>query len=66
MYGGGQLTHTGEGCSSIFDDIVWIIQGRCWVYSRPETVKEEGIKDFEYDIHCCMLYVVYCEMYVTY
>lgn len=52
MYGGGQLTHTGEGCSSILDGIFWIIQGRCWVDGGPETVKEKGISNFEDDIHC--------------
>ena len=54
MYGCGQLTHTGGGCSSIFDGILWIIQGRCWVDGGPETVKEEGIGNLEDDIHGLM------------
>ena len=51
MYGGGQLTHTGESCCSIFDGILWVVPGRCWVDCGPETVKQEGIQNFEDDIH---------------
>ena len=51
MYGGGQLTHTGEGCCSLFVGVFCIVQGRGWIDDGPETVKEEGIKDLKQDIH---------------
>lgn len=51
MYGGGQFTHTGESCGSIFGGVFLIVQGRGRVDDGPETVKEEGIKDLKQDIH---------------
>lgn len=47
-----QLTHTGKGCSSIFDIILWIIPNPCRVDIGPKSVKKEGITNFKNDIHC--------------
>ena len=35
----------------MFDGILWIMDGRCRVDRGPETVKQEGITNFEDDIH---------------
>ena len=51
MYDGGQLTHTGKGCCSMFRGMLLIVQGRGRVDNGPETVKEEGVKDLQQDIH---------------
>ena len=40
------------GGDGVFDDIVVIWDRRCWVYSGPEAVEEEGIEYFEDDVHC--------------